>query len=121
MVKANPIAKLLLYANSVGWLSYEEMMRWSDEFGLRRVELIEVYEAVHQVGTICGTAFVPSPQNGRSRSTRAEAAAQAYGEGWIGLDRVLSWAEEQGLEEDETMALLERCAVEGHANWPFPS
>ena len=42
--------------------------------------------------------------------------AWAYAEGWIGLDRVLSWAEEQELEDEETKTLLERCATEGHAH-----
>jgi hypothetical protein len=97
------------------------MIRWSEEFGLRRAELIETYEAVHGAGRTCNSAFAPAPPKGRSVSARAEVAAQAYAEGWIGLDRVLGWAEEQELEEDETMALLERCAVEGHASWPFRS
>ena len=64
-------------------------------------------------------AFAPSPRSECSRSTCAELAelvAQAYAEGWIGLDRVLSWAEEQELEDEETMTLLERCATEGHAH-----
>ena len=42
--------------------------------------------------------------------------AWAYAEVWIGLDRVLSWAEEQELEDEETKTLLERCATEGHAH-----
>ena len=121
MIKANPIAKLLLHAHSDERLSYEQMMRWSEDFGLRRVELIETYEAVHEAGTTCCAAFAPAPRKERPVSARAEAAAHAYAEGWIGLDRVLSWAEEQELEDDETMALLERCATEAHGNWPFHS
>jgi hypothetical protein len=116
MLEANPITKLLLHAHTDERLSYEQMVRWSDEFGLRRSDLIDLYEAVSQAGLTCRTACAPSPRAGRSCSSRAEAIAQAYAEGWIGLDRVLSWAEEHEFEDDETMALLDRCAGEGHAH-----
>jgi hypothetical protein len=114
MIKANPIAKLLLHAHGDERLSYEDMVRWADEFGLQRSELIDIYEAVCEAGTTCCTAFAPSPRGGRSQSSRADVAARAYAEGWIGLDRILCWAEEQDLEDDETMILLDLCAAEGH-------
>jgi hypothetical protein len=44
--------------------------------------------------------------------------AHAYAEGWVGLDRVLSWAEERELEDEEVIMLLERCASEGHSLEP---
>jgi hypothetical protein len=49
-----------------------------------------------------------------------EIVAHSYAEGWIGLDRVLSWAEECELEDDQVMALLGRCASEGHSFDPTP-
>jgi hypothetical protein len=114
MINADPIAKLLLHAHADERLGYEQMVRWSDEFGLRRGELIDTYESVREAGMTCRTAFGPSPRRGRSRSARVENVAQAYAEGWIGLDCVLNWAEEQEFEDEETIALLERCAAEGH-------
>jgi hypothetical protein len=116
MINANPIAKLLLHAHTDERLSYEQMVRWSEEFGLRRSELIDIYEAVQETGQTCREAFAPSSFGDRSRSSSFELVAQAYAEGWLGLDRVLSWAEEQELEDDETMALLEGCAAEGHGH-----
>ena len=116
MINANPIAKLLLHAHADERLSYEQMVRWSEEFGLDRGELIDIYEAVQENGQTCREAFAPSPRKDCSRSSRCELVAQAYAEGWISLDRVLSWAEEEELEDEETMALLERCATEGHAH-----
>jgi len=116
MITANPIAKLLLHAHSDERLSYEQMVRWAEEFGLERSELIDIYEAVGEVGTTCGTAFAPSPRAGQPRASRVEVVAHAYAAGWIGLDCVLFWAEEQELEDDETMALLDLCAAEGHGH-----
>ena len=116
MIQANPMAKLLLHAHADERLSWEEMVRWSDEFGLRRSELIEIYEAVHAEGKTCRSAFMPAASPSRRVVRRSIALARAYAEGWIGLNRVLSWAEEQELDEDETMALLERCAAEGHGH-----
>ena len=116
MINANPIAKLLLHAHTDERLSYEQMVRWSEEFGLDRGELIDIYEGVREKGQTCRDAFAPSPRDDCSLSSRCELVAQAYAGGWIGLDRVLSWAEEEELEDEETMALLERCATEGHAH-----
>lgn len=114
MTTANPIAKLLLHAHADERLSYWAMVRWADEFGLPRSELIDIYQAVAAAGTTCRAAFAPSPRDGQSQATRAEVVAQAYAAGWIGIDRVLCWAEEQELEDDDTMKLLELCAAEGH-------
>ena len=36
MINVNPIAKLLLHAHSDERLSYEQMVQWSEEFGLSR-------------------------------------------------------------------------------------
>lgn len=116
MINPNPIAKLLLHAHADERLSYEQMVRWSEEFGLDRGELIDIYEAVREAGQTCRGAFAPSPRGDCSQSSRYEVVAQAYSEGWLGLDRVLSWAEEQELDDEKTIALLERCATEGHAH-----
>lgn len=120
MIDGNPIAKLLMYANSAGRISYEVMMLWADEFGITGAEMIDLYEAVHEHESYCSctSAFAPSPRSDRPRDTLFDFVANAYAERWIGLDRVLSWAEERELEDDEVMTLLERCASEGHTSEP---
>jgi hypothetical protein len=47
----------LLHAHTDERLSYEQMVRWSEEFGLTRRELIDIYEAVREAGQTCRDAF----------------------------------------------------------------
>jgi hypothetical protein len=109
---ANPLAKMLMYADHQRSITYVEMLRWARKFG---VDLPDFFDEANQELYDRAGEFAPIPQRSRPLVFLFEVVAQAYAEGWIGLDRVLLWAEERQLEDDEVMTLLDRCASEGHA------
>jgi hypothetical protein len=113
--QANPVYKLLMYADHHRQISYGELLRWAQEFG---IHIPDIFDPEETRAYDYVPAFAPSPRRSLPLMFLLEVAAQAYAEGWIGLDRVLAWAEARGLEDDEVMTLLERCASEGHSVEP---
>jgi hypothetical protein len=112
VIEPTPIYELLMYADHQRQLPYDQLLRWAAEFGVRVPDIFDPEEtnAYDRV-----PAFAPSPRRSLPLVLLFDLMALAYAEGWIGLDSVLSWAEERGLEDDEVMTLLERCAFEGHS------
>ena len=88
------------------------MLRWAREF---RVDVPDFFDPANWNLYERAGEFAPLPQRSRPLVFLFEVVAQTYAQGWIGLDRVLLWAEERQLDDDEVMTLLERCASEGHA------
>jgi hypothetical protein len=118
MFEPSPIYQLLMYADHRRQISYDELLRWAKEFGVR---IPEMFDPVETLAYDHVPTFAPSPRTSLPLVLLFELQAHAYAEGWIGLDRVLSWAEERELEDHEVMILLERCAVEGHSLEPAPA
>jgi hypothetical protein len=116
--EATPIYKLLLHADHHRQISYEELLRWAKEFGIRIPDIFDPIETKAYDNVL---AFAPSPQRRLPLVLLFELVAHAYAQGWLGLGRVLAWAEEHELEDDQVMTLLERCASEGHSFDPTPA
>jgi hypothetical protein len=110
-----PIYKLLMYADHQRQIPYDQLLRWAAEFGVRIPDIFDPKETKAYDDV---PAYAPSPRRRLPLVFLFELVALAYAEGWIGLDRVLAWAEERELEEDQVMTLLERCASEGHSFEP---
>jgi hypothetical protein len=101
-----------MYADHHRQISYEELLRWASGFGIRIPDIFDPNET-EAYDDVSG--FAPSPQRRLPQILLFELVAQAYAQGWLGLDRVLAWAEERELEDDQVLSLLERCASEGHS------
>lgn len=115
MKSMNPVAKLLMYAHSDEQIEYDEMTRWADEFGIPRREMIDLHEQALAERCSCSSFLRPSREATETFDALKDAVARAYVEGWIGLGRVILWAEEREFDEEQIMAILERCAEKGHA------
>lgn len=114
MNTGDPIAKLLMYAHSDGQIEYEEMTRWSDAFGISRLEMIDLHEQALAERCSCTSFLRPSRDAEESFDALKNAVARAYVERWVGLGRVILWAEEREFDEEQIMAILEACAEKGH-------
>jgi hypothetical protein len=101
-----------MYADHHRQISYEELLRWAKEFG---VCIPDIFDPIETKAYDNVSGFAPSPHPRLPLVLLLELVAQAYAQGWLGLDRVLAWAEEHELEDDQVMTLLERCASEGHS------
>jgi hypothetical protein len=115
MSERSPIEKLLLYADSQGRIPWGEAARWAKAFGFA---LPDIFFGPDPDAWRIAAAFQPSPRRDLPFAFLFEVVVQAYAEGWIGLDRVLGWADEWKLSEAETMKLLKHCAIAGHDHQP---
>lgn len=107
-----PTAMLIVEAFMEQRIDHEELVEWAEALD---VPSEQVSKAFAVPGDDFWSPLMPRP-DGCSRCVRCTQAAIAfaYAHGRVGFDEALDWAAELGLDRQDTIRLVERCAEAGH-------